>query len=200
MIELKGLKGIAAWSVYNKVAFNLIFIRRFNVAKVDHAKLVVELLALETIEEIKNKLPDLVQTSARTHKSAARCIEAMKHAPQLEKRLMLLEALSFCDLDDDEVYRLLAIHKDENGIPYSKANINNFKVVDSTELIIQTLIACSDQYVDLGLLTGREIDDLDGYRVDIRSEAADILGANSDMSVGELLSLAIKKALKIKGG
>jgi hypothetical protein len=196
MIELIGLKGIAAWSVYNKIAFNLLFIRRFNVQKVDHALLVREISALDDLAEIKKRLPELEETGRRTHKSAAFCIEALKQAEEIDRRLMMLEALAYSDLDDDEAFRLLAVHEDANGIPYSRSNINNLAVKDSTELMIQTLLSCCDQHVDLGLVTEQEIEDLGAYRVDIKSEAADILGANSDLSVGELLSLAIKKALK----
>jgi hypothetical protein len=196
MDQLKGLKGIAAWSVYNKIAFNLIFIRRFNIDRVDHSALVRELQTLGSLEAIQARLPELEATGARIHKSARFCIMALKEAPLLDQRLMFLEALAYSDLDDDEVYRLLAVHKDSNGIPYSKSNINNFPVSESTELMIQTLIECCAEHVDLGLVSEQELTDLGSFRIDIKSQAAEVLGANSEMTVGELLSLAIKKSFK----
>ena len=133
---LIGLKGFSAWSVYNKVAFNLIFNREFNEDKHTFLNSVAELVAETDILVIREKLPSLAVTSQRVHKSARDCLAIFKSRDRGGRAQMLTEAITHSNLDDDEVMRLIAVHVDSNGMPYSKVNIatvgyfickNNFK-------------------------------------------------------------------------
>jgi hypothetical protein len=196
MGELAGLKGFSAWSVYNKVAFNLVFLRQFVAKKRDFYSEVASIISLDDIDQMKSQLSQLTAGDFNLEFSISDCITAFKGADDDGRRLMLLEALNFSNMTDDEVLSLLSLHTDENNIPYSKANIGNIKIDVLMPLIIESLLMCSHVDVDLLIVTGEEMSMLDGKRVDVRAEAGDILANSPSVSVADLLALAIKKAFK----
>ena len=54
MKKLNGLTGFNAWSVYNKVVFSLVFLRKFNQEPQEIKKILVEIDESDDIQEIKN--------------------------------------------------------------------------------------------------------------------------------------------------
>jgi hypothetical protein len=197
--NLNGLKGFSAWGVYNKVAFNLIFIREFNLDKYAFLENVARLTAEKDIVIIREELPLLAETAQRVHKTASYCLQEFKKGDRVARSKMLIEALTVTTLDDDEVMRLLAVHVDSNGMSYSKANIANLSAGEIFNLMILTMLECSDVDCDLSLMTENDKKVLDKHRVSIKEQAADILQHNADLPVEELIALGIKKALTIAG-
>ena len=197
MIEpLKGLKGFSAWAVYNKVAFNLIFLLQFNRKDPDFEALFKKADKSESLDELRALIPQIIE---RTHNNVLNhqlCIQTLKKADKNTRLLMMLEALQYADLSDDEILRLLALHKDNNEVFYNKSNIANINTEDLVPLMLESLDACADLNVDLFLVDNEQIDDLKGKRINIKNEVADILANNPDVNTSELLTLAIKRALK----
>lgn len=65
------------------------------------------------------------------------------------KRFVFLELLAISPLSDRDILRLISVHKDENGISYSKMNIDNLTSSEIMELSIKTLTACAQSGDDL---------------------------------------------------
>lgn len=195
MIELTGIRGMSAWLVYNKVIFALPFITENRAASRPFSRELARGVALETVEELREFIAGLnVETMPRLM-TQAEAVGAFKTKGERARQLALLECMTHSSLSDDEVMRLLAVHKDGNGIPYGKANIANLSTSKASELMLDTLLACSMVDVDLSLVSSAELDDLGGKRLDIKNEAVDLLAQGPNLSVGELLSLAIKRCL-----
>lgn len=199
MIQLKGLKGFSAWSVYNKVAFNLVFITQFNSDKSVFLKNLAEICNEKDISILRKRLPELSFLGEQIHKTPEFCIEIFKACNRSEKTKMLVEALTFADLDDEEVLRLIALHEDQNGMPYSHANINNLDVGTIFNLMIKTMIYCSEITCDFSLMSEKNNEDLGGGRVSIKEIVADILQHNSNINVEDLISIAVKKTIDNRG-
>lgn len=195
MNQLKGLKGFSAWSVYNKVVFNLVFIREFNIDKEDFLSCLARLCTEKNLKKVREGLPQLAEFGAQVHKTPQYCIEQFKSRTRAEKTAMIVEALTFADLDDDEVMRLLALHDDQNGMPYGAANINNLEVGTIFNMIVETMLNCSDLTCDFSLMSQKNQDDLGSKRVSIKEVVADILQHNGDLPTEDLIALAVKKTL-----
>lgn len=196
MDELTGLKGFSAWNVYNKVAFSLVFCRAYNLKRVEHSETIKKALESDDLETIKALIPQLVKHAESAIFSHAEVLADFKTLDDESRSLLFLEALTFCDLDEADVFRLLALHKDANGIGYSKANAGNIPTADLVPLMLESLVFCSRVDIDLGIISRDELDALDGQRVSVTSEAGAILGSNSNISLKDLIALSLKKAFK----
>ena len=195
-MELTGLKGVSAWGVYNKLVFSMFFLRRFNLKHNAQLCLIEKLKGCDNLSDYKDVADRLSTTKMeKLFHSQSEVVEHFKAAEENEKYNMILEALTIAEIDDSEVLRLLALHSDENGVPYSKANIKNIPINKIIPLMIETLVACSNIDCDFSLMTEVERDLIKGKRVDIKDDAGEILSSNSDIKTGELLSLAVKKFL-----
>lgn len=205
-IEFKGLKGYTAWTVYNKVVFNLVFIRVFT------HKLAGLKAGIDEVEEIfasdaddKTKLKDLevlvpvmwdallLDGEDTTHGYA---LDMFKHSDEETQRSMLFEALMYADLSNDEKIALLAMNKDGNGIPYGKANVKSLDTDKLVDMLMNTLVACSRVDVNMTLIDNTQLEELDGKRIDINDEVAEVLTSNPDTDTGSVIGLAITKAWK----
>lgn len=196
MKELIGVKGVSAWLVYNKVAFHLPFIQENRAGSRRFSEELATAARLETVDELRAFILELNVSVIPQPMSQAACIAAFKAKGPDARKMALLECLTFADLTDDEVVRLLAVHNDTNGIPYSRANMGNIALSELTPMLLETLLAASLVDVDLSLVTAAEISTLDGQRLDVKAEAAEILTQTPVMGVGELLSLTIKNCFK----
>lgn len=190
MIELKGFKGVSAWLVYNKVIFALPFTKFFSYHRRDFVAELAETLTLND-EHLRLWASTLTAADIPSNKSQADCLAEFKELPEDVKKLVILDCMTLTDITDDEVLRLLAVHKDANGIPYSKASINNLNIENITPMMLETLCAASNVSIDMMLTTKDDIAALKGLRVDVR----DHIAAGVD-DVGEALAIATKEAIK----
>lgn len=190
MIELKGFKGVSAWLVYNKVIFALPFTKFFSYHRRDFVAELAETLTLND-EHLRLWASTLTAADVPSNKSQADCLAEFKELPDDVKKLVILDCMTLTDITDDEVLRLLAVHKDANGIPYSKASINNLNIENITPMMLETLCAASNVSIDMMLTTKDDIAALKGLRVDVR----DHIAAGVD-DVGEALAIATKEAIK----
>jgi hypothetical protein len=205
-MELTGLKGYSAWKVYNKVAFNLVFIRMFNIKSVAikiGVKSVQDIQdSEETVEEKYQKLVDLLPAIIEAIEpddhivTQAEALALFKEATTEQKRGMLFEALNFVDLSPEEDLKLVSMHKDSNGIHYSKSNIQTMKVDKMVELMMDTLVACAELEIDMSLVSEYEIEQLGKHRVDIDEEIVDVLVSSPELETGSAIGLAIKQTFK----
>ena len=108
-MELKGLKGFSAWAVYNKVAFNLIFLRRYTKKSRDFNDKIAALFDLDNVDVIKQHLFDLLDEGVNFNTEISECITFFKACNDVDRKLMLVESLNYSDLTDDEVLRLLVL-------------------------------------------------------------------------------------------
>lgn len=190
MIELKGFKGVSAWLVYNKVIFALPFTKFFSYHRRDFVAELAESITLSD-EHLRLWASTLTAADIPSNKSQADCLAEFKELPEDVKKLVILDCMTLTDITDDEVLRLLAVHKDANGIPYSKASINNLNIENITPMMLETLCAASNVSIDMMLTTKDDIAALKGLRVDVR----DHIAAGVD-DVGEALAIATKEAIK----
>lgn len=195
-MELKGFKGISAWMVYNKVVFSLPLIWENCTAKRNFSEMLSDGIGLSSVKDLQAFIASLAIEPAPNYREPRHCLEDFKLMNDEYRRVVLTECLTFTSLSDDEVLRLMAVHKDANGMPYTKVNLGNLSTKEFMEKLLDTLVACSNINADTSLITQDQFDTLDGSRVDIRSEAADILSQSPSMEVGDLIGLSAKKALK----
>ena len=195
MIDLKGLKGFSAWNVYNKIAFNLVFINRFNSAPVDKKEILLKIGASDDLQEIRQLSTELAKSSTRVSLSFEEVLLHFKGEDEVNKQVMLMEALTFTDLADDDVFSLLALHCDANGIPYSPANVSNIETAELLPLMLKSLIACSDLYFNFGIISKADIEIAVKNRANISDEVGDILANNSDLTVVDLIAFIASKGL-----
>lgn len=195
-IQLVGTKGVSAWLVYNEVIFNLPFIERNTTKRRDFATELFIASLLDDVDQLKSFINGLAVDMIPCSKSREECLAEFKAMSSEEKESIFLELLMNIELSDEKVFRLLAVQKDVNGIPYTKANINNVKVVDLMPLMIDTMIACSEAYFDMPLVSAKQIEALGAARIDVREAASDIIINNPDLEAGEILSLAATKAMR----
>lgn len=196
MIELNGIKGLSAWLVYNKVVFAMPFITENRAASRRFSEEVAQALALEDIDELRAFVAALPARPLMGYMTQAEALTAFKAKDEAGRKRALMECLTRTELTEEDSLRLLAVHKDANGISYGKANVGNLITTDAADKVIETLYACSLVDVDLNLVSAEELKTLGNYRVDIKTEAADLLAAAPGLGVGELLALAIKKCLR----
>jgi hypothetical protein len=201
VIELRGLAGVSAWLVYNKIVFSLLFIRRFNYAANDQSVSIAQLRECETLDEFKAVASQLTtERFDAIDMSMSQCVERFKAATEDDRRALLFEAISVTSLTDDESLRLLAMHKDKNGISFSKANISNVPVADVIPMMIDTLIACSDTNADFALMNADDLAIMKDYRVDITNDANEILMASPNLKTGNVIVMSLKRiAQRLKG-
>lgn len=198
MIKLQGLEGVSAWLVYNKIVFSLFYIRRFNFQANQQHGLIAELKQCETLEQFQSVA---VRMDASKYREVFfpldECVRIFKASDDDNKKSMLLEALTITELTDEETLRLLALHKDPNGIKYSKANVGNIAASQIVPMVLDTLIACSNIQCDFSLMTPEDHELLGANRVDIRDEVNDVLAAGGNsLDTGNLISVAVKRVLK----
>lgn len=195
MIELTGIRGLSAWLVYNKVIFALPFISENRAASRRFSQELARGIALETADELRAFIAGLVVETMPRTVTQAEAVASFKAKGLDGRRADLMECLIHSNLSDEESLRLLAVHQDANGVAYGKANVGNLKTTKAAELVVETLAACSMVDVDLSLIAAAEIERLGNKRLDVKTEAADLLAVAPSMGVGELLSLAIKRVL-----
>lgn len=193
-MELKGFKGISAWMVYNKLIFNLPLLPHNMVVNRDWATEVANALVLG-YDDMVHFIAGLGERTIPSDITPAVALAKFKMQDDKGRRNDLLGCIAMGGMTDEEGLRLLSLHKDANGINYSKASIGNLKVRESMDMILDTLVACSYVDIDLSMVTSKEIEMLDGYRVSVQSEATDILSHNSTVEIDDLLSLSVKKAI-----
>lgn len=196
MKELKGMKGFSAWQVYNKVIVNLMNIRKFTFDKKPFLDKLSKIVTETDSIKIKEMLPGLVKFGKRVHRSPEFCILEFKKCDTENRSLMIIECLTLSNLDDDEVFRLLAVHSDINGIQYSLSNIENLDVGEVYNLMLETLIKCSYMNCDLSLLSDCEQDKIYKSRISIKDQASDIFEKNTSIDTADLISIAIKKNIR----
>lgn len=194
-MELIGLKGISAWQVYNKVIFHLPFIRAYNQHRRDFAKEVAEVLVAGG-EAQRAFLLSLSDPEIPTFRKQADCLAEFKALDLDERAAQILECLIFANLDSDETLRLLACHKNNRGIPYSRALIEQLKLEQILPMALETLITASLLDVDLSMVSQSELDSLGGARLDIRRAIAGVLAAGPSVEAGEAVAIAAKRAFE----
>lgn len=190
MVELKGFKGVSAWLVYNKVIYALPYTKYFSMHRRDFNAELAESLTLSD-EHFRIWASMLTEADIPSNKTHAECLYEFKGLPDDVRKLVILDCMTMTDITDDEVMRLVAVHKDQNDIPYSKANINNLQLAEVAPMMIETLCAASNVSVDMMLTTKEDIEALKGGRVDVRDHIA---AGGGD--VGEILAVATKEAIK----
>lgn len=190
MVELKGLKGVSAWLVYNKVIFALPFTKFFSMHRRDFNQELAEQMLLSD-EHFRIWASMLTEADIPSNKSQEQCLTEFKELPEEVRKLIILDCMTLTDITDDEVLRLLAVHKDANGIPYSKASVNNLLIESITPMMLETLCAASDVYIDMMLVTKEDLAALKGMRVGIKEH----ISIGSD-DTGEILAMATKEAIK----
>ena len=194
--QLKGLSGISAWLVYNKVIFNLLFLRRFNSRANDQSVLIMALKECRTLEEYKEIAGHLtIMPENLVHYTMAGAVAEFRDSNDSEKRGMLLEALTCIDLANEDKLLLLALHTDSNGVRYGKANVNNLLAGELINMLIESLMSCAVIDCNFGLLNSEDLELSKKYRVDIRDEANDILSNTPDAETGNVIALSLKKIL-----
>ena len=193
MIELRGLAGASAWLVYNKIIFSLIYCRRFNVAANDQT---IKLLALQECESLEDYQVVAGHLTIERDKvlfySFGEALVIFKSLPDDEKKLLLMECLTFIDLSDDEKTRLLALHTDKNGIPYGAANIGNLDTDSIINILLDSLVDCSKVQCDFALMTSEDLAASEKYRVDVRDEINNVLTKAPNLPTGQTLAASLK--------
>lgn len=192
-IELIGFRGVSAWMIYNKVIFMLPFTNFFKVQRRDFALELVEAVQLDE-EGMRRYLGTLTEATLPRALTQGECLTLFKDLSEPERRLVILECMSLIDISDDEIMRMMALHKDANGIPYNKANVGNIPVENILPMMLETLVSASYVHIDNMLITDSEIKKLDGYRVDIKDALA--YSVQQGAAVEDMLPVAIKKAVK----
>lgn len=195
-IQLVGTKGVSAWLVYNEVIFNLPFIERNSLKRRAFNDELILASFLEEPEELRNFILGLTVDKLPVSKSRVECLAEFKAMDHAEKQEVFAELLMNVDLTEDKITRLLSVQKDANGIPYTKANIANLKASDIIPLVIDTLMACSEAYFDMSLVSVKQIEALQGSMIDVRESIAEVLSVSPTLEAGEVLSLAATKAMR----
>lgn len=194
-MELIGLKGASAWQVYNKVVFHLPFIRAYNHHRRDFAAEVAA--AIHGGEEAQREfLLTLSDPDIPSFRPASECIAEFKSLPLDERAHQLMECLVYAGLTDDETLRLLACHKNSRGVSYSRVTIDQLTIAQILPMALETLLTASMIDVDLSMVTGAELESLDGCRLDIRQALASVLAAGPATEAGEAIAIAAKKAFE----
>ena len=190
MLELKGISGVSAWHVYNKVAFNLIFLRehRHDSIPIEVVKSLLGLPKNEQLDVINNVVKAEIATPRKV-------IEGFKVASVEDKKAMLLEALTVTALSDNDYKRLLVVHKNKYGVRYRADSIEDIPIDKVAPMIMDTLIACASMDCDLSMVKEDELSLTKKGRIDVDEEITDMLSRNMDADTGNVFSIAIKKVL-----
>lgn len=195
-MELNSLKGVSAWLVYNKIVFSFVFLRQFNRVHNDQLVFIELFKTAETLEDYKD-IAEKVSSEKfkKVNYTQAEIVTQFKLSTDNDKRNMLLEALTVTDLSDDDCIRLLSVHTDANGVPFSRSNIKNVPSSDIIPKMLETLLACAELECDFSLMSEADFKTLKGRRVGINDEVAQILASNAEIKTSELLSLAVKNVI-----
>ena len=192
MTELKGLTGVSAWLVYNKVVFNLLFLQRFNFAKNERTIYIIALQNCTTLDEYKTVAELLNEPDGIVEYTFAQALAEFKTFTDEQKESAFFELLTFVDLSSEEKLRLLTLHTDDNAIPYNSTNVANLSAGECVNLLVMSLVACSNINCDFALLSDDDLKTGSKYRVDIRDEAGELLNKAPDMPTGNLLVASLK--------
>lgn len=194
-MRLAGLKGASAWQVYNKVIFHLPFIRANNHHRREFARHVAGVIQSGQ-EGMEAFLLTLSDPDIPSFRAQADCLADFKATDLAERTRQLLECLIYVSLSDDELLRLLACHTNARGIPYSRATVEQLTMAQILPMALETLLTASLMDVDLSMITSKEMDALDGHRLDIRAAIAGVLSAGPGIPTDEAIAIAAKQAFE----
>lgn len=68
--------------------------------------------------------------------------------PEVDKKIVLKEALLLVDLNNDEIAQLCSFGLDKNGVPLSKNNIKSLTIPDQFEVMLEVCLKLTDIKVD----------------------------------------------------
>lgn len=77
-------------------------------------------------------------------KSFDEYIKDFEKMPREGRRNLLAKAVCITPLQEDEYLNVLCFAKDENGVPYSKENVDNLSYDKIMELVVEVCLAYSD--------------------------------------------------------
>lgn len=115
-IELKGVKGFAAYQVYVSIVAFLPTCAKYNAKEF-------------STEDNKADLDAI--------------FEDFKSLDDESKKRLLLECLQVDMLADHQIVALLGLHKDKNGKPISARTVNSIEMHEIMKMILNTCVACS---------------------------------------------------------
>lgn len=192
-----GFAGYSAFKAYNKVCFYLPMIRYFNFQIIDQTSLILALKSCETIEEYQEVAEQLTGGVLKPIiKNPADVIKEFKKMPDEQKRAALLEAITFCELTEGEVFSLIYMQDDPNGIPWDKASVSNLSPEKMADIMVNVMIEFSKLNFDFGILSEKDHEMLKTGRVSIDDEVADIIANNEKTHIKTVLPVAVKRILK----
>lgn len=189
---LTGFKGVAVWTVYNRIIFMLPFTQFFKIERRDFALELASALTLDD-EPLRLWVSTLTEATLPRAMTQAQCLAIFKDMSEDERALCILECMSLTEISDDDVMRLLVVHNDANGITYNKSSIGNIQAADILPMMLESLLAASYVSIDTMLITSEEKKFLDGRRVDVKNALADSISLGAE--VEEIMPIAIKKAV-----
>lgn len=131
-------------------------------------------------------------------KSQSELINELLDMPELNKKYVFLELLAIAPVDDEDALKLVKVHADKNGVAYSKTNIGNLSPNQVCDLVVQTLVACSELEDSNLFLDQKQLDEFKNYSINFESFAAENLQKNANLTIGELISLCLNDAYKQK--
>ncbi len=127
-MELIGSRGFAAWQVYLNVSFYIPFSQ--TIREADFASLEIE----------RKEKDDEKYTRDDWGKDEA--IEWMRQQSPEVRALVFVDCLGQVYLDQNDLIKLVSVHKDANGIPYSRHSVESLTIKDASQLVRKTLEAC----------------------------------------------------------
>ena len=71
-------------------------------------------------------------------------VKSFEKMPREERRKILAKSACITPLKEDEYLNVLSFCKDENGIPYTRENVNNLSYDKIIELVVDVCLAYSD--------------------------------------------------------
>lgn len=71
-------------------------------------------------------------------------IKGFEKLPREEKRKIIAKSVCVTPLKEEEYLNVLCFAKDENGIPYSKENVENLSYEQIMEIVIDVCLAYTD--------------------------------------------------------
>lgn len=71
-------------------------------------------------------------------------VKEFEQMPREKRREILAKAVCITPLKEEEYLNTLCFAKDENGIPYSKENVENLPYSEIMEIVIDVCLAFSD--------------------------------------------------------
>lgn len=71
-------------------------------------------------------------------------VKDFEKKPREERRNILTKAVCVTPLNESEYMNVLCFAKDENGVPYSKENVENLNYNEIMEIVVDVCLAYSD--------------------------------------------------------